>query len=226
MKYSTFLTIAASLLVLAASAGAAAVPIVNAGFENPVLANPDDWTWFEVPGWTQVGGEGFGAWRVTLSDFDPVVAPEGQNVVYTENPASGVANGLKQVLTTNFAADMDYTLTVKVGNSWAYYWSGYSVQLLAGGTVIKEDNNTWVPPDYMLWGTSTVEYTYDAAHAGLVGQPLEIRLLNLGIDVDGRPGETVGVEFDAIALDAIPEPATMTMLALMGLGFCARRRKR
>jgi len=156
-----------------------------------VLAE-DDWTWLDVPGWTQVGGEGPGVWNVTTGDFAPVVAPEGENVVYTENPALGVANGVAQVLTETFEADTDYTLAAALGNSWAYYWSGYSVQLLAGGTVIAQDNNTRVPPDYMLWGTSTVAYTYDAAHAGLVGQPLEIRLLNLGIDVDGRPGETVG----------------------------------
>jgi len=89
-----------------------------------------------------------------------------------------------------------------VGNSWNYYWSGYSVRLLAGGTVIAEDNNTlW--PDYMLWVTSTVVYTYDPGDSGLVGQPLEIRLLNLGIDVDGRPGETVGVEFDNVTLSYV-----------------------
>jgi len=85
-------------------------------------------------------------------------------VLYTENPASGVANGVAQILTETVAADTDYTLTATVGNSYAYYWSGYSVQLLAGGTVIAEDNNTWWPEDYMLWDTSTVEYSYDAAN--------------------------------------------------------------
>jgi len=221
MKSRTFLTVvAAALFVLSASAGAAEIPIVNPSFEDPVLVE-DDWTWLDVPGWTQVGADGPGVWNVTLADFDPVLAPDGENVVYTENAASGVANGLTQILTETFAANTDYTLTASVGNSWAYYWSGYSVQLLAGGTVIAEDNNTWVPPEYMVWGTSNVEYTYDAADAGLVGQPLEIRLLNLGIDVDGRPGETVGVEFDAVSL--IPEPATM---ALLGLGALMLKRKR
>ena len=51
-------------------------------------------------------------------------------------------NGLAQILSTTFQANVDYTLTVEVGNSWWDYWPGYSVQLLAGGTVIAEDYNT------------------------------------------------------------------------------------
>jgi hypothetical protein len=176
------------------------VAIVNSGFEDPVLAE-DDWTWLDVPGWTWVGGEGPGIWHVTSADFDPVLAPEGQNVLYTEN-AVGDAGGVAQVLTETFTANMDYTLTVEVGNSWYYYFSGYSVQLLAGGVVIAEDNDTlW--PEYMKWATSTVAYTYDPADAALVGQPLEIRLLTLALDKDNPPaGEVVGVEFDNVRLEA------------------------
>jgi len=181
------------------------IPVLNAGFEDPVLAE-DDWSWLDVPGWTWVGGEGPGIWHVTSADFDPVVAPEGQNVLYTEN-AVGDAGGVAQVLTDTFAANMDYTLTVEVGNSYYYFNAGYSVQLLAGGVVIAEDNDTlW--PDYYKWATSTVEYTYDPADAALVGQPLEIRLLNLALDKDSPPaGEVVGVEFDNVTLSYVPEPA-------------------
>ena len=218
-RCKTVLTVvAATLFALSASAGGA-ILVENAGFENPVLAE-DDWTWGSVPGWTQMGGDGVGVWNVTIDDFDPVIAPEGENVVYTENAPTGVANGVAQVLTDTFAANTDYTLTASVGNSWAYYWSGYSVQLLAGGTVIAEDKDSlW--PGYMLWDTSTVDYTYDVADSGLVGQPLEIRLLNLGLDKDNPPGNTVGVEFDNVVL--IPEPAT---LALLGLGALMLKRTR
>jgi len=220
MKKRTFLAVvAAAIFALSATAGAAVIPVVNPGFEDPVLAE-DDWTWLDIPGWTPVGGEGSGVWNVTLSDFDPVVAPEGQNVLYTEN-AVGDAGGVAQVLTETFAANTDYTLTVEVGNSYYYYFSGYSVQLLAGGVVIAEDNDTlW--PDYRKWATSTVAYTYDPADSALVGQPLEIRLLTLALDKDSPPaGEVVGVEFDAVSL--IPEPAT---LALLGLGALMLKRKR
>ncbi|MGB2862620.1 MAG: LamG-like jellyroll fold domain-containing protein [Sedimentisphaerales bacterium] len=185
------------------SAGEAPVtiPISNAGFEDPVLAD-DDWTWLDIPGWTPVGGEGAGIWHVTSADFDPVVAPEGQNVLYSEN-AVGDAGGMAQVLTETFAANTDYTLTVEVGNSNYYYYAGYSVQLLSGGVVIAEDNDTlW--PEYSKWVTSTVEYTYNPADAALVGQPLEIRLITLALDKDNPPaGEIVGVEFDNVTLSYV-----------------------
>jgi len=182
-----------------ASAELLDIPVTNAGFEDPVLA-ADDWTWIDVPGWTSVGGEAPGVWHVTFADFDPVVAPEGQNVLYSEN-AVGDGAVVAQVLTETFAANTNYTLTVEVGNSNYYYFAGYSVQLLAGGTVIAEDNDTlW--PDYMSWATSTVQYTYDSADEALVGQPLEIRLLNLGLDKDSPPDNTVGIEFDNVTLSS------------------------
>jgi hypothetical protein len=186
------------LLISPATADEKAIAIDNPGFEDPVL-DEDGWTWLEVPGWTWVGGEGPGIWHVTSADFEPVVAPDGQNVLYTEN-AVGDPGGVAQVLTETFAVDTDYTLTVEVGNSYYYYNGGYSVRLLAGGTVIAEDNDTlW--PEYMTWATSTVVYTYDPADAALVGQPLEIRLLNLALNKDNPPeGDAVGVEFDNVTL--------------------------
>ncbi len=197
------LALACGMLAAAPGAYGAAVPIVNASFEDPVLAE-DGWTWHDVPGWAEVGADadsGAGIWNVTLGDFDPVIAPDGENVAYTETAWDGTARGLSQVLTENFAADTDYTLVTEVGNSDWYYWSGYSVQLLAGGTVLAEDNSTlW--PDYFKWATSTVAYTYDPGNAGLVGQPLEIRLLNLGLDMDKATPEFVGVEFDDVRLTA------------------------
>ncbi|HEC03641.1 MAG TPA: hypothetical protein ENI81_08915, partial [Phycisphaerales bacterium] len=206
------------------SAGEApvAIPVTNAGFEDPVLAE-DDWTWGDVPGWTLVGGEATdveasGVWNVTSTDFDPVLAPEGENVLYTEYLPEGTAKGVAQVLTEPFAADTDYTLTVEIGNSNYYYFSGYSVQLLAGGVVIAEDNDTlW--PEYSKWATSTIEYTYDPADSGLVGQPLEIRLLNLELDKDSPPaGDVVGVEFDNVTLvyEAGAEPGITIPVDLNG----------
>ncbi len=187
-----------------AAADEQGITIDNPGFEDPVL-DEDGWSWLDVPGWTWVGGEGPGVWYVTSADFEPVVAPEGQNVLYTEN-AVGDAGGVAQVLTETFAADTDYTLTVEVGNSYYYYFSGYSVQLLAGGVVIAEDNDTlW--PEYYKWATSIIHYTYDSADAALVGQPLEIRLLTLALDKDNPPDGTVGVEFDNVTLSYGPPKA-------------------
>ena len=215
MRIKTVLAIAAAVLVLSASA-AAEIPIVNPSFEDPALAE-DGWTWQDVPGWTPTGGVGI--WNTTSADFDPVVATDGQNVLYAEDNVGGTG-GVAQILSDTFAADTDYTLTVDVGNSYYYYWAGYSVQLLAGGSVIAEDNDTlW--PEYTKWATSTVQYSYDVADAALVGQPLEIRLNYLGLDKDNPGDGLIGVEFDNVML--VPEPAT---LALLGLGGLLLRRKR
>jgi len=201
-----YLICLALVLAIGGFAQAELLVLVNPGFEDPVLAE-DDYTWGDVPGWTLVGGEatdieGTGVWNVTLADFDPVIAPEGENVLFTEYVPEGIAKGVAQVLTETFAADTDYTLTAEVGNSYYYYFAGYSVQLLAGGTVIAEDNDTlW--PDYMLWATSTVVYTYDQADSALVGQPLEIRLLNLELDKDVAAPDVVGVEFDNVTLSYV-----------------------
>ncbi|MHC4325165.1 MAG: hypothetical protein ACYSUX_12950, partial [Planctomycetota bacterium] len=200
-----------------ATAGEQAITINNPGFEDPVLGE-DDWTWLDVPGWTWIGPEGPGVWNVTSADFGPVLAPEGENVLYTETDVIGDASGVTQVLTETFAANMDYTLTVEIGNSWYYYFSGYSVQLLAGGVAIAEDNDTlW--PDYTKWATSIIHYTYDSADAAHVGKPLEIRLRHLALDKDNPPaGELIGVEFDNVTLSygppraRNPVPADDTMI--------------
>ncbi len=104
------------VLVLAVMGTASAdqwdITIDNPSFEDPVLAE-DGWTWLDVPGWTWIGGEGPGIWHVTSADFDPVVTPEGLNVLYSEN-AVGDAGGVAQVLTETFAANTVYTLTAEV----------------------------------------------------------------------------------------------------------------
>ena len=47
---------------------------------------------------------------------------------------------------------------------------------------------------------STVNYVYDAGDAGLAGEPLEIRLLSRGVDVESVGSSIPGwaVEFDNV----------------------------
>ena len=149
--------------------------------------------------------------------------------------------GLGQILDTSFSAGTNYRLTVEVGNSWHYYWSGYSVQLSAGDTVIAEDyNKEW--PDYMAWATSTVECNNNPVDSGLEGELLAIRLLNLGLNLDNAntsywswsdwewKSNKVGVEFDDVRLAAssvpTPEPATMFLLGAGLLGLAGVGRKK
>jgi hypothetical protein len=182
-----------------------AISIVNPGFETPVLADGDytlDFT--NCPGWSDVDAQtAGGVWNPGL----PGTAfpgyggnsPEGQNIAYVNN------SGIKQVLTKTLTADTTYTLTVKVGNTDGFPWTGYKVQLLAGETVLAEDDNT-VAIATGTFGTSTVTYTYDSGDSALLGQALQIRLFCLG-----SGGET---DFDDVKLTAkgpVPVPYIVTL---------------
>ena len=214
----TVLTVvAATLLVLSASAGAASVPIVNAGFEDPVYTD-GNWSYDVPPGWSGYNngtGDGVGGWNPdnTGAIFYGYggVAPEGQNVVWTGDGA-----GLAQVLNETLTTGMTYTLSVEVGNSYYYDWAGYKIQLLAGGTLLAEDDSS-VAIATDTFETSTVTYAYDSAHSGLLGEPLEIRLIS-----DPGTGEA---DFDAVRLTAIPEPITLALLGVGGLALLRRKRK-
>jgi len=223
------------------------IPVDNHGFEDPVLAD-GDWSWsMDDQGWGYFGNDGYqGSWNVETGDF-PGEAPEGQNVGWAEG--EGLHGGFAQVLTDPDAVlkeGMTYELTVEVGNGLTSDpFGGYQVQLLAGGTphtpgtggdytgavtggtLLAEDDNSLTIADG-TFETSTVTYTYDPAHAALLGQPLQIRLLAYAASDE--------VEFDNVRLTAtpvgaageIPEPATMAMLglAVCGLGGYVRKRRR
>jgi len=222
--------LAGVVLLLAMGSAANAVPITvdNPSFELPPHG---DGGWGPTFAWDLVGpggGEG-GNWNPESHQFTSL--PKGNHVGWAyQDFATGVAQGIAQVLGATFAADTEYELTVEVGNSWDYYFSGYAVQLLAGGTVIAEDDNT-LHPHWGEWATSTVLYSYDAAHGSLVGDPLEIRLLNLGLDPEGGK-MNVEVEFDDVRLTAeattdLPEPITIALMTigLAGIGYRRHRSK-
>lgn len=195
MKTSVSLSLWCLFLMLGLPATAAvSIPIVNPGFEEPVQA--DGQFTANATGWTNVGGAlDAGVFNPTTSDFTGE-APTGQNVGYVyQGPVDA---GLSQILTGElgtFLADANYALGVKVGNSLGYAYDGYRVQLLAGGTVIAEDDNS-NPPAVDAFVAVTVNYSYNAGlHAALVGQPLEIRLLSKNL-----VGGNSEVEFDDVEL--------------------------
>jgi autotransporter-associated beta strand protein len=166
--------------LLAGSAAWAAVPvtITNPGFEEPVLEDGDVHTG-TIPGWSGFNGGAIAVLNPTSSGDLTAQAPEGENVGVVTGSAD--ENGFAQTLASAFIADADYALTLKVANTkFTAGFPGYRVQLVAGGTVIAEDDNSQtVAEDGVV--TSTVNYTYDVADAALVGQPLEVRLLSKGL---------------------------------------------
>jgi len=201
------------------------VPFVaNGGFEEPRDAGggfvpyPDGnydyatdpaggyyYTW-TLPNWGFVGQDYSGVINPTTAMFTSE-APEGDVIGFVEadtraNPGP-VTGGLAQVLDVNLAADTVYTLAVKVGNpilvDYAFNtFPGYRVQLLAGGVVLAEDLNSQVVATD-TWVTSTVVHTSGGVTDPNVGQPLEIRLVNMGIG-QGGSGEDHYVMYDDVTL--------------------------
>ena len=172
----------------------------NAGFEAVILA---DEGWGDAPGWNSVGKTNSGSWNPPATAYATI--PEGENIAWvgfnTDMDPNGVGGGLAQILTETLTADSAYELTVQVGKSpvAGYAWPGYKIQLLAGGTVIAEDNNT-LNIVAGTFETSIVNYTYVPEDANKVGMPLEIRLLAKKV-VAGSWNE---MNFDAVQLTADP----------------------
>lgn len=143
-------------------------------------------------------------------------APEGEQVGLTFIQASPGAGpmGIRQVLADVLELNTTYTLSVQVGDIAAGQgpppcdvfgffnlngFPGYQVQLLAGGVVIAEDDNSLdTVLDEGLFALSTIQITIGAAHPQ-AGAQLEIRLINLNmIDTPMNPG--IEVDFDDVVL--------------------------
>ena len=116
-----------------------------------------------------------------------VPAPEGDNVAYVNL----TGNRVRQVLAEPLEAETFYLLEVEVGDRLDDPFAGYRVQLLAGGVLLAESSSPTPPNDGFV--TSTVEYLASPTDP-LIGQPLEIKLLSLGVQAN----------FDDVRLKAIP----------------------
>lgn len=201
----------------------ATIPIENAGFEVPELAN-EDFTLGAVPGWdiydpNDLVPENPTTETSNVDVFNPSAtyypdeAPQGENVgdVYlVQAPGSGVA-GLSQTLDTVLKANTDYTLQVEVGNPEGNFedndltgFPGYRVELLAGDIVLAAEQNNL----YIEEGTfSTSEVTFTAtADSPYLGQELGIRLVNV------LQGPGLQVDFDNVSLTAQALPDTSTTI--------------
>ena len=211
------------------------------------------------PGNITDGGDGPDFFIGTLTPVEP--DPIGNPGVYTFFPAGaaegirvGIAfnfdgsdglgeYGLVQTLASTLQANTMYTLQVEIGNIASgtavnndFFpldgFPGYRVDLLAGGVVVAQDNNSLAGtiPDGQF-GTSTVNFSTGAAHPQL-GQTLGIRLVNLNIEDPTFPNSDLEVDFDNVRLDAVavPEPSSIFLavaaIVLIAGGFWRQRSRK
>jgi hypothetical protein len=171
--------------------------IVNPSFED------------RLNGWDQMG-VGHGTWTGVWGGKTHIIPTDGEYAAFVDGTQGDPIEGgwLSQTLTETLSAETKYTLTVDVVNDGFYNEDvEYKVQLLAGETVIAEDDDNWPLPlgsgsSSSDWQTSTVVYTVGTLggpsdpNLAYVDQPLGIRLIAKAF--------TQEMNFDNVHLTADP----------------------
>jgi len=202
--------LAVASIALPLQVHAAAVPILNAGFEDPAtafVAKP-------IANWTDMGG-GAGVWNINANGapYWTVPAPEGNQIAYvSDGPApSSTAASISQVLSTSLAANTLYTLSGQVGHPIGFgtgtIWTASLYAFDGGSTHTLLDSISGTGPEGSFTGFSLL---FDSTGSAYVGESLEIQLAS----------NHAQTGFDQIALDAqsVPEAGTLSLM-LFGLGL-------
>lgn len=257
MKFVMGTVCAAVMLCLVGRAEAGVITVTNAGFEDTTgqstfneftLGAPAGWTLYDPNNVISVPGNVVGTLQPNGVDFFSSLAPEGSRVAIMFNSQlEGTGEyGLSQMLADTLQPNTDYTLTVAVGNiasgnatDGTFFdldeFPGYRVELLAGGTVIAQDDNSLSIPEGEF-ATATVPISIGALHP-LLGQPLGIRLVNLNVIPSGHTQQSspdLEVDFDDVQLTStpatspVPEPSAALLcgigaIAIGGFGRWRRR---
>jgi hypothetical protein len=228
-------------------ADAAAITILNAGFESAslsLLGQPDGpfsqilagSTMFTPGGtlnnWTAASSStvaAAGGLAPNSSGFNWTVAWwGGGNIAYLQAGAVGTTVSLSQTLTDVLLNNSTYTFSAFIGNRKFSNLADYHLDLLAGSAMLASVGNN-VAGTNDTSGTDSLVYNSGTSNA-LAGQALTVRLRTVGLS-----GSTTGVPteafFDNVTLGVVtgsstaPEPVTWPLIAagLVVMG-CAKRR--
>jgi hypothetical protein len=209
-----FYSVMAAMVMAGGSVAMAATPITvnNAGFESAFSAG--DWVASSTG-----GAYAFGQYTFA-GQFSPTHSSQAAYAYGDTSNGSGSSVTLTQTLSANYAAGNIYTLTVGVGDRNDMTLNPYRVQLWAGSTALIDSLSPVSPAD----GTfTTATLSSPASPSGSPSGALKIVLVALptGDSSHQVVFDDVGLSFEAAA---VPEPATFSLLGLVGLGFLSRRR--
>ncbi len=179
------------------------VPVTNASFESQSLASGQSTSVVAsgsgaLAGWQAQGlgaGQDAGVLHPSTSMFASV--PDGSNVLYASaNSAAGSTSNVSivQVTSTPVQANTKYVLSALVGARLDVPCAGYDIQLLAGGTVLAEDDNSF-PITAGKFISTLVTYTAGAIPPS---GDLEIRLTGLNGAGTGNQTDFASVDLESI----------------------------
>ena len=236
----------ASLLPMTASAGLYTTPLVNANFADPDIVpaseggtgGPGSNFNAAVPDWADaVGGSGF------IQAQNTPTAPDGDG----QWGGMNATEDLYQEIGT-YTPGAIYTVTVDLGERIdAQSWAGLTVQLLSGGTIDSADDaseaktgadafdgvalDATVLDEFVFDNTALLAgqgvvvadaiATLNAGTAGTTGDELWLRFVAGGVEGATTSNQSL---IDNVRIgEAIPEPTSLALLGLGGLGMLRRR---
>jgi hypothetical protein len=194
--------------------------IFKESFENPDVTGltntkPAGWTYAGHPGYSGVNDE----------DSGVMSTPHCSQAawIYGNGSLTTSASILSAVLEPN----MDYTLGFNVAelSDNAGYDTRYAADLLAGSTVLGTITGEVTTTDMSEW--YSIVFSTGDTHPNL-GETLTVRLRKgTGGDWQSNP-QYDNVTLAATAAQIIPEPSAfiLSVVGLLGLALCGRRRRR
>jgi hypothetical protein len=204
-------------VVLSTASFATSIAISNHSFEAQTLGSGSFfYSPTQITDWssTATGGADRGVWNTSA------LGKDGDNIAFAY-----ANNAFGQQLAATVQADTVYTLQYLMGRTGggtrgtAELWAGGTLAngVVSGGTLLAAQTlqiNQGSMSEFVL--------TYTSPTTGaVIGQLLTIRFAGSTISNEGY----VSFDHARLSAEAVPEPATLTLLALGALAAARRRRK-
>ncbi|MCK5000353.1 MAG: PEP-CTERM sorting domain-containing protein [Anaerohalosphaera sp.] len=212
------------MMALALSNAAMALTVTNAGFEEPDMSGEDTpFTWWSPDGWTGVGG----VEETRDARYGTLI--EGNQVAYINiGGTPGTTASVTSDICGQIVADTTYTLTIAIaqrikadGSAWDSNPDG-EIGLLVGGVPVGTFT-AYEGGSCPLGSFTDITYTWTAPGVGdaLIGQDIQVQM-DFTYDEQGATLGWQQAQFDNVRL--IPEPASLSLLALGGLSLIRRKK--